>query len=231
MTLVLDAHRLTMLHGLRPVLRGVTLQVRAGEFLAVLGGNGAGKTTLLRILATLARPASGALRIGGIDALKEPGQARALIGLVSHQSMVYPELSARENLEFHARLHGISTSDGVREALRRVNLTARADDRAGTFSRGMLQRVTIARAMLHDPKLLLLDEPYTGLDQASADTLSGLLRESAGAGRAVLLTTHEFHRGLQGVTRAVALKGGLFAREISGGATPIDANALAALVA
>jgi heme exporter protein A len=223
---VLAAQRLTKFYGLRPILRGISFDISAGEFLAVLGANGAGKTTLLRMLATLARPQSGTLTICGIDALKNPERARALIGVVSHQSLIYPELTGFENLRFHATLHGVETR--IEDALRRVNLWNRARDPARTYSRGMIQRLTIARAILHDPPLLLLDEPFTGLDQSSADNLSSLLAEAAGQGRAVIMTTHEFGRGLGGVTRAFAIKGGLISGELYGA---VDTRALTELVA
>ena len=231
MPALLDAQSISKLYGMRPVLRGVSLQVAQGEFVCLLGANGAGKTTLLRILATLSRPNGGVLRINGIDALKEPNQARAYLGVVSHHSLIYPDLSAVENLQFYGSLYGLPnermTDVGDRAAarravaqatpahsrietvLRRVNLWTRANDPARTYSRGMLQRLTIARAILHDPPLLLLDEPYTGLDQASAENLSLLLREVALSGRAVVMTTHEMGRGLEGVTRFVRVERGL----------------------
>jgi heme exporter protein A len=232
---MLVAVDLAKFYGMRPVLRGVGLRVAAGEFLAVLGPNGAGKTTLLRILATLARPDAGKLAVGGVDALEHPARARALIGVVSHQTLIYPDLTALENLEFFARMYGIdggrTTNDGrgkssienrqskIENALRRVDLWPRAHDLARTFSRGMIQRLAIARAVLHDPPLLLLDEPYTGLDQGSARNLSALLRELAIGGRAVVMTTHEFGRGLDGVTRALVLRGGRVAAELADGIT------------
>jgi heme exporter protein A len=204
----------------------VSLAVACGEFVAVLGANGAGKTTLLRMLATLSTPTSGALSIDGVDALKHPEQARARIGVVSHQSLVYPDLTAYENLRFHADLHGVDASH-IETALRRVNLWQRAHDPARTFSRGMIQRLTIARATLHNPALLLLDEPYTGLDQTSAAALSTLLREAAGAGRAVVMTTHEFGRGLEGVTRAVVIREGRIGGQLN---ADIRAETLGALL-
>jgi heme exporter protein A len=234
MLALLVADRLTKFYGLRPILRGINLQVSRGEFVAILGANGAGKTTLLRMLATLSKPTTGGLSLDGIDALKQPEAARARIGVVSHHSLVYPDLSAYENLAFHANMHGLTftashtQSDVIEAALRRVNLWARAHDHARTFSRGMIQRLTIARAILHDPPLLLLDEPYTGLDQPSAANLSALLRDAAGQGRAIVMTTHEFGRGLDGVTRALAIKGGKIDGELTNG---ISAETLGRLVA
>lgn len=228
MTALLCAANIAKLYGLRPVLRGVSLDVSRGEFVAILGANGAGKTTLLRILATLTRPNGGALTIGGIDALAHPDRARARIGLVSHQSLIYPDLTARENLEFYGRMYAAADlPTRIEEALRRVNLWPRRDDPARTFSRGMLQRLAIARAILHDPPLLLLDEPFTGLDQASAANLSALLREAALGERAVVMTTHELSRGLDGVTRALILQGGRIAREVR---DDITVRSLAALM-
>jgi heme exporter protein A len=223
---ILEARDIAKAHGLRPVLRGVTLNVAAGEFVAVLGANGAGKTTLLRILATLSRPDAGSLAIGGADALRHPGQARRRIGFVSHHSLIYGDLTAAENLRFYADLYGVGRAGDasplpvparIEEALGRVNLAARARDPARAFSRGMLQRLTIARALLHDPALILLDEPFTGLDQASARALSELLRTLAADGRALVMTTHEFSRGLDGVTRAALIRGGRIADECAGG--------------
>lgn len=230
MNSLLTATNLGKLYGMRPVLKGVSLSVERGEFVAVLGTNGAGKTTLLRILATLARPSAGSLSIAGVDALQHADRARAFIGMVSHQSLIYPDLTARENLEFFGRMYGIgdSTSQSpishlqsqIENVLRRVNLWNRRDDFARTFSRGMIQRLTIARAILHDPPLLLMDEPFTGLDQASAANLSALLRESAMSERAVVMTTHELSRGLDGVTRALILKVGKIDHELTAGFTP-----------
>lgn len=229
MTVLLSAANIGKLYGLRPVLRGVSLDVARGEFVAILGANGAGKTTLLRILATLARPNGGALAVGGVDALAHPDRARAFIGLVSHQSLIYPELTARENLAFYGRMYGLGDLEvRIETALRRANLWPRRDDLARTFSRGMIQRLTIARAILHDPPLLLMDEPFTGLDQASAANLSALLRDAALGDRAVVMTTHELTRGLDGVTRALILKSGRIAHELHHG---ITAEALIPLMA
>jgi heme exporter protein A len=241
MTALVTATNIGKLYGMRPVLKSVSLSVDRGEFVAVLGANGAGKTTLLRILATLARPSVGALDIAGVDALQHADRARAFIGMVSHQSLIYPDLTARENLAFFGRMYGVgdwrveiagqqsppqrrsaisNLESQIENALRRVNLWNRCDDFARTFSRGMIQRLTIARAILHNPPLLLMDEPFTGLDQASAANLSSLLRETAMSNRAVIMTTHELSRGLEGVTRALIIKSGRIEHEIAGDFTP-----------
>lgn len=226
---MLVATDLSKFYGLRPVLRNVSLAVAQGEFVAILGPNGAGKTTLLRVLATLVRPDAGKLSIGGADVVQHPQQARAQIGMVSHQALVYPDLTAFENLTFYARMYGVGRKDEqalVTEVLERVDLLRRAREPVRTFSRGMLQRLAIGRATLHDPTLLLLDEPYTGLDQASANRLNALLRELAVAGRAVIMTTHEYNRGLEGVTRAIYLKAGQVTNELCSGITPEALNLL-----
>jgi heme exporter protein A len=220
---MLEASDITKFYGMRPVLRNVTLVVARGEFVAILGPNGAGKTTLLRVLAMLARPDAGQVRIGGVDVTQSPQQARAQIGMVSHQSLVYPDLTAHENLLFYAHMYGVARDreeELVKGVLARVDLARRAHEPVRVFSRGMLQRLAIGRAILHDPAVLLLDEPYTGLDQASADRLNALLRDLAVAGRAVVMTTHEYNRGLSGVTRAIYLRAGQITRELREGITP-----------
>jgi heme ABC exporter ATP-binding subunit CcmA len=211
MMALLSVDTIGKLYGIRPVLRGVTFEVDRGEYVALLGANGAGKTTLLRILATLSKPNGGALHIDGIDALKNPDRARARIGFVSHHSLIYPDLTAIENLRFYRAMYAANRHElesRIEEVLRRVNLWNRAHDFARTFSRGMMQRLTIARAILHDPPLLLFDEPFTGLDQASAANLSTLFKEVVANDKAVVMTTHEFSRGLDGVTRALSIKNG-----------------------
>lgn len=237
---MLDATELTRSYGVRPVLRGVSLSAAPGEVVAVLGANGAGKTTLLRVLSTLSKPDGGRLSVAGIDALEHPNRARRLIGFVSHHPLVYPDLTGYENLLFYARLYGADAPRAMDDypqsvnrqssidnrqspidaLLRRVNLHTRAHDLARSYSRGMLQRLTIARAMIHDPALILLDEPFTGLDQASARNLSAMLGELAQAGKTLVMTTHEFGRGLESVTRAVLLRAGRIAAELDGNITP-----------
>ncbi len=221
---MIEAANITKFYGMRPVLRDITLQVTSGEFVAILGPNGAGKTTLLKVVATLIKPDHGRLRINGADAIADPSLVRAGIGVVSHQSLVYPDLTAVENLRFYADMYGLprSGSAGIQgieadimEALKRVDLGRRAHDPVRTYSRGMVQRLSIARALIHNPPLLLLDEPYTGLDHTSAATLSAILREMAVKGRTVLMTTHEYRRGLDGVTRAIIIKGGKVTHELA----------------
>ena len=184
--LQLDA--LTRCFGEREALAGVSLTLGAGQTLAVLGPNGAGKTTLLRVLATLLRPHAGSVRVLGDSLPDEAWRARARIGLLAHEPLLYRELSARENLRFHARLHGVAP-ERVEELLAVLGMTARAQEPLRALSRGMVQRVAIARAVLHEPALLLLDEPYANLDPAAIALAEPLI--GAGAGRARVVCSHD----------------------------------------
>ncbi len=188
------------------VLRGIDLTVPWGARLALLGPNGAGKSSLLRILATLARPTAGTVRIAGRDALAAPLAVRRVIGVVAHQTYLYDELTARENLRFYGALYDLPALDArVAELLDRVGLTAQRNARAESLSRGQQQRLTIARALLHDPPILLLDEPDTGLDLAAFGLLEGLLRAEE---RTVLLTTHNLRQAARLCDRYAILGGG-----------------------
>ncbi|MCZ7541483.1 MAG: heme ABC exporter ATP-binding protein CcmA [Anaerolineae bacterium] len=194
----IEVRALTKTFGLNPVLRGLDLDVPRGEFLTLLGPNGSGKTTLLRILGALARPTSGTVRIGGWELPGEAEFVRAQLGVVSHLPLLYDTLTAEENLLFFARMYNLpreTRRERVDAMLRRVGLARRARDVVATYSRGMQQRLAIARAILHDPAVLLLDEPYTGLDQDAAALLDELLREVAIGGRTVIMTTHDLRRG------------------------------------
>jgi heme exporter protein A len=211
---------LTKTYNLRPVLRNIDLSVKQGEFVALLGQNGAGKTTLLRVLATLIRPDAGTIQINGLDALSDTARVRGFVGYVSHHPLVYPDLTAYENLQFTARMYGLAQkkagsnveiSDRIDATLKRVGLLTRAHDRVRTLSRGMMQRLSIARAILHEPSVLLLDEPFTGLDQQSAENLIALLHEMHVAGRTVVMSTHELGRGLSAASRVLVLQAGRIA--------------------
>ncbi len=202
-------------YGLNPVLRGVNLSVAAGEFVALVGSNGAGKTTLMRIVATLLQPGGGLVQVGGWTLPKYANKIRRHIGFVSHHSLLYPDLTASENLAFYARLYGLAERDErVLAALKGVGLSARQRDPVRTFSRGMLQRLTIARATLHEPDVLLLDEPYTGLDQEASAILESLLQAEKARGRTILMITHDFARGLNLCDRIAILNRGKIASEI-----------------
>ena len=178
-------------------LRGIDLELKRGCCLGIFGPNGAGKTTLLRILATLARPSAGTVHIAGYDAVKEGAKVRPLLGVLSHRTFLYGHLTAYENLQFYGRLFGLKQrAERITEVLQTVDLVTYAHQLVRTYSRGMQQRLAIARAILHYPKLLLLDEPYTGLDQHAVSRLHDLLVHLHAASCTIILSTHDLHRGL-----------------------------------
>lgn len=201
-----EAERVTRTYREVPVVDEVSLAVAAGEVVCLLGPNGAGKTTLIRMAATLARPSSGVLRYRGVELKKATPAARGWIGFASHQSLLYPELTVAENLRFHRRLHGARADVG--ELLETHGLSAVADVPARHLSRGTAQRATLARALLHQPDLLLLDEPFTGLDGAARERLAALVLAARERGAAVLAATHEVDLGLELADRAVILHRG-----------------------
>ncbi len=195
--------------GRHRVLKGVDLAIDAGESVVLFGPNGAGKTTFLRILATLSKPTSGTVRVAGVDIKNNPEGIRQYLGLVTHAPLLYTDLSAEENLAFYARLYGIDApARRIDELLERVGLLHRRHDLVRTFSRGMVQRMAIARALLHNPPILLLDEPDTGLDPQAAEMMTDFLREIGGSERTVLMTTHHLERGLELADRVLILQGG-----------------------
>lgn len=183
--------------GSRPVLKGVNLEVNEGEFVTLVGPNGAGKTTLMNIIATLVKPTAGQIQVGGIDPGEFPIQVRRKIGMVSHKTLLYDDLNPWQNLKFFARMYDLTDpADRIEALLRQLGLWGRQHDPVWTLSRGMQQRLAIARALLHNPPILLLDEPDTGLDQQSAATLKDLLQLESKQ-RTVLMTTHNLERGLE----------------------------------
>jgi heme exporter protein A len=203
--------------GDRPVLRGVSIAVGEGQTLTLFGANGAGKTTLLRVLATLLRPHAGSVSVLGAALPGESWRVRGRVGFVGHEPLLYPDLTARENLAFHARLHGVAR-ERTGELLRAVGLERRADDPVRELSRGMVQRLAAARAVLHDPPVLLLDEPRAGLDPGAAEELEPLIgRES---GRTRVLVTHDVERGLREADVVLGLRAG--APELAGGRAAAD---------
>ena len=193
----------------KPVLRGVSLTVPTGATVALLGPNGAGKTTLLRILATLARSSAGEVTIDGLDLHCDAQDIRRRIGYLGHQPMLYEELTAAENLDFFARMYGVQNRQAqVSALLDRVGLRQKAKDRARDLSRGQTQRLALARALLHEPSLLLLDEPDSGLDEQGVALLEEVLSERSAAGQTAIFTTHDLAWGLRVADRAVALVAG-----------------------
>jgi heme exporter protein A len=199
-------------YGQNFVLRGVNLHVRQGEFVTLVGPNGAGKTTLMRIVATLLKATGGEVRVGGWLLPQQADKVRRYIGMVSHHALLYGDLTAAENLEFYARLYDLdSRQERVMAALRTVGLAARQRDPVRSFSRGMTQRLTIARATLHEPDVLLLDEPYTGLDQDATRLLDDLLRQEVDRGRTIFMITHDLVRGFSLADRVAILSRGKIA--------------------
>lgn len=220
----------TKAFGSQIALDRVDLDIPPGSFVAVMGANGAGKTTLLKVIAGLAVPTRGSVTVGGIEMRRAGPRLRALVGFVSHEPMLYPDLTARENLAFHARLFGLDRPRAaVEEVAARLAIEPVLDRPVRTLSRGTRQRVALARALLHRPAVLLLDEPYTGLDEAAAASLSELLEGLRSPERVLVVTLHDVARALGGPGRLVALSGGRVAldRELD----PGDEGAAAAYLA
>ena len=193
----------------RAILRDVTLAVEAGEYVVVLGANGSGKSTLLKILATLLAPTAGRLELFGEVAGPRAAHLRRRIGLIAHDSMLYRDLTARENLEFFGRLYRLpDAASRATQMLDRVGLSQRSEDPVRTFSRGMVQRVSIARALLHQPDLILADEPFAGLDDPSTEALEQLFEQVHDAGKTVVMVNHDLEQSLRIAGRAVVLRGG-----------------------
>jgi heme ABC exporter ATP-binding subunit CcmA len=206
---MIAARSLLKRYGPTVILDDVSLDLTAGESLALLGPNGAGKTTLLRILATLLRPTSGALSIDGIDALRDPAQVRERIGMAGHGSYLYSDLTALENLRFWAIMgNGDAGEHRLRSALQQVELDGSAHERVRTFSAGMKRRLALARVLLGRARLLLLDEPFTELDQRGRKWLGEFLLAFKGEGGSILVATHSFGSGLGIADRVAILHGG-----------------------
>jgi heme exporter protein A len=204
---VVDATRVSKTFGRTTVLRELTLAVARGETLALFGPNGAGKSTLLRLLATISRATGGRLLLFGSE--RFTADVRRRIGVVTHQSFLYPELGARENLIFYGRLYEVAHPERAADAwLERVALADEARRPVRLLSRGMEQRLAVARALLHEPELILLDEPWSGLDAAAADLLTAILRDVRAGGRTIVVATHDFDRGLALADRAAILHRG-----------------------
>jgi heme exporter protein A len=211
-------------YGEREALSDVSLSLDEGQTLVVFGPNGAGKTTLVRVLATLLRPHAGSVRVLGSSLPEQSWAVRGRVGLLGHEPLLYRELTARENLRYHARLHGVSDAR-VEESLDAVSMTKRAGEPLRTLSRGMVQRVAVARAVLHDPELLLLDEPYSNLDPAAIELVSPLI--GVASGRTRVICSHDPGGGLAEADVVLGLRAGrpaLLAR-----ATEVDRSQIAEL--
>jgi heme exporter protein A len=209
---MIEVKKLLKRFGLKTVLRGLDFHVDPGEFVVLLGPNGAGKTTFLRILASLSRPSLGQVSIAGHILPEQAAEVRRTLGVVSHLPLLYGDLTAEENLQFYGRMYDLPNVDSrVDEVLHLVGLDHRRRDLVRTFSRGMQQRLAIGRAVLHDPVVMLFDEPYTGLDQDASSMLDDVLRNVAARGRTVVMTSHDLARAEELGSRFDVLSRGLIA--------------------
>jgi heme exporter protein A len=212
---MIEIKKLVKTFGPRVILRGVDLTINEGDFVTLMGANGAGKTTLLHIVASLSKPTGGDIFIEGYRLSDTASQLRRFIGLVSHKTLLYDDLSAAQNLRFYARMYDVpNASERIETVLSQVGLWGRQYDPVRTFSRGMQQRLAIARAILHNPPILLLDEPDTGLDQHAADMLGDLLKAVGVNQRTILMTTHNLERGLSMGNRVAILAKGKIAYDV-----------------
>jgi len=204
----LEVRELTRAFGVRKALDNVSFDLPLGAFLSIFGPNGAGKTTLVKVLTTLLNPTKGTARVLGLDVVADAVDMRHRIGLISHNPLLYPDLTAEENLLFFAEMYGIpEPAERVRELLEAVELDHRRLDLTRTFSRGMLQRLSIARALLHRPEVLFLDEPYSGLDPHAVDILDGLIAQIRGQHTFVMIS-HDLDKGLELCSHALILARG-----------------------
>ena len=209
---MITVKKLVKRFGLKAILRGLDFEVQPGEFVALLGPNGAGKTTFLRILASLSRPSLGEVHVAGFRLPDDAAQVRARLGVVSHLPLLYGDLSADENLRFYGRMYNLANLETrMSEVLEMVGLEHRRRDLVRTFSRGMQQRLAIGRAVLHDPDVILFDEPYTGLDQDASSMLDSVLKTVAAQGRTVVMTSHDLARAEELATRFDVLSHGVIA--------------------
>ncbi len=197
-------------------MRNINLRIEKGEFLTIFGPNGAGKTTLIKIMSTLVSPTSGKVVIDGFDIKENPVEIRKKIGVISHETYLYHELTGAENLRFFGRMYGTPDIENrIGELIKQVGLAYRKNDRVRTFSRGMKQRLSIARALIHDPPILFLDEPYTGLDQHASATFDRILGGMNAHDKTRVLISHDIERGISMCDRAIILTNGHIAHEMS----------------
>ena len=207
-TAAIKTRKLSKVFGTRKAVDKVSIEVPQGAFLSIFGPNGAGKTTLLRMLSTLTRPTDGSAKLMGIDLREEPEAARGRIGLISHNAMLYPDLTAEQNLLLYAKLYGLADPQArVMELLEAVELKHRRLDVVRTFSRGMTQRLSIARALMNDPDVVFLDEPYAGLDPHAVEIFDGLI-EQLRDGRTFIMVSHDLQKGFDVCTHALVLARG-----------------------
>ncbi|MCL7410666.1 MAG: heme ABC exporter ATP-binding protein CcmA [Methanosarcinaceae archaeon] len=208
---IVSIKSLSKAFGSHRVLKNIDLDIKKGEFITIFGPNGAGKTTLMRIMSTLVEPSAGSISIDGFDVKDEPVEIRKRIGSISHETYLYNELTAEENLRFFGRMYGMDKNHldaRVDELIEQVGLEYRSNDRVGTFSRGMKQRLSIARALIHEPPILFLDEPYTGLDQHAASTFEHVLRGLDAQNTTKVMISHNIDRSLKMCDRVLILNNG-----------------------
>ena len=204
----IETKHLSKVFGTRHAVDDVNISIPQGAFVSIFGPNGAGKTTLLRMLSTLSRPSAGKARVMGVDIKEEPDEARDYIGLISHQPMLYPDLSAEENLLLYAKLYGVQNPEArVLELLDAVGMKHRRLDPVRTFSRGMTQRAAIARALVHDPAVVFLDEPYSGLDPHAVEIFDSLIEQIRGQ-HTFVMVSHDLQKGFDMCTHALVLARG-----------------------
>jgi ABC-2 type transport system ATP-binding protein/heme exporter protein A len=208
---IITVKNLTKNFGRKVVLNNLDLRVPKGEFLTIFGPNGAGKTTLIKVISTLTHFNSGEVEIGEFDIKEDPLEIRKIIGVISHNLYLYDELTAKENLSFYGKMYSYpreKLGSRITKLLQEIGLQHRMNDRVGTFSRGMKQRLSIARAIFHNPKILFLDEPYTGLDQHATQILTGILKDLQTGSRTIIMTTHNIEQGFKLCDRVAILSRG-----------------------
>ncbi|MEK6590602.1 MAG: ABC transporter ATP-binding protein [Nitrospinota bacterium] len=220
---IIECEKVSKSYGNITALRDVTLKLKKGSFLAIFGPNGAGKTTLLKILSNLSKPTSGSVKINGLPINDEDGEVRKNIGVVSHNTFLYNNLTPYENLEFYGKMYDVpDLKKRIAEVIDEVGLTARMHDPVRTFSRGMMQRLSIARVLMPDPSIIYLDEPYTGLDQHASMKLRDILKNLKKGDRTIIMITHNIERGLEVCTHvAIQVMGKIVYME---GIEKIDRN-------
>lgn len=211
---MIEGINISKTYGSKNVLRDISVRIPRGEFVAVLGPNGAGKSTLLKILALISKPDSGQVIIGDQSLLHTPSELKRKIGIISHSSFLYPELTAYENLQFYGQLYGMDNLEAqIIAVIKKVGLLLALNEQVFTFSRGMLQRLSIARALIHNPEVILLDEPFTGLDQHGISLLQGVLSGLKSNHKTILMVTHSFEDGMNDVDRILILNKGQIAAD------------------
>ena len=222
--LAIEAKGLRKAYGRTQVLRGLDLDVPWGQVLTILGPNGSGKTTLIKTLAALIRPDEGTVQVAGADIRRRGNRARRIIGLVTHDTLLYDELTGYENLKFYARMFRLDSAERrIESVAERMGMTARLHQRVGTLSHGMKKRFSIARALLHDPLVLIMDEPESGLDQDALVLLEAVIRDKTDPYRTVIMTTHNLDRGIALSDRMAILSRGVIAYEAPADPTASEA--------